>query len=67
MHPLVSVMVFEDNFEYWSERDLKGIPRSFRKRIGRSKTARIPYPDRMFEPIGKFVENLSNRKKFSNA
>ncbi len=66
MHPLVSVMdVFEDNFEYWSERDLKGIPRSFRKRIGEVGNCKLiqPYPDRMFEPDPEIVENLFKSKE----
>ena len=65
MKPLVSVIdVFEDNLEYWTERDLQGIPFSFRKRIGELGKSKLIQPDldRMFEIDPEIVENLSKSK-----
>ena len=65
MQPLVSVIdVFEDNFEYWVERDLHGIPPSFRKRIGELGNCKLIQPDldRMFELDPEIVENLFESK-----
>jgi predicted transcriptional regulator len=62
MQPLVSTIeLFEDNFEYWSEKDLKGIPPSFRKRLGELGKCNIIQPDldRMFELDREVAENLS--------
>lgn len=61
MEPLVDVIdVFEKNFEYWSERDLQGIPSEFRKRIGELGKCKLIQPDldRMFEIDPEIVENL---------
>lgn len=62
MRSLVNVIdVFEDNFEYWTERDLQGIPFSFRKRVGELGKSTLIQPDldRMFEIDPVIVENLS--------
>lgn len=62
MQPLVSLIeVFEDNFDYWTERDLQGIPFSFRKRLGELRKCKLIQPDldRMFELDSEVVENLS--------
>ncbi|AKB18099.1 MULTISPECIES: winged helix-turn-helix domain-containing protein [unclassified Methanosarcina] len=62
MKPLVSTIeLFEDNFEYWSEKDLQGAPPSFRKRLGELRKCELIQPDldRMFEVDPKVVENLS--------
>lgn len=62
MQPLVSMIdVFEENFEYWAERDLQGIPPSFRKRLGEFRNCKLIQPDldRMFELDPEIVENLS--------
>ena len=62
MKPLVSVIdVFEDNLEYWTERDLQGIPFSFRIRIGELGKSKLIQPDldRMFEIDPEIVENFS--------
>jgi predicted transcriptional regulator len=62
MQPLVSVIdVFEDNFDYWAERDLQGIPPFFRRRLGELKKCKLIQPDldRMFELDPEIVENLS--------
>ncbi len=62
MQPLVSIIeVFEDNFDYWTERDLQGIPLSFRKRLGELRNCKLIQPDldRMFELDPEIVENLS--------
>lgn len=62
MQPLVSIIdVFEDNFDYWTERDIQGIPPSFRKRLGEFGKCKLIQPDldRMFELDPEIVENLS--------
>lgn len=62
MQPLVSIIdVFEDNFDYWVERDFQGIPPSFRKRLGELRKCKLIRPDldRMFELDPEIVENLS--------
>jgi len=62
MQPLVSVIdVFEDNFDYWAERDFQGIPTSFRRRLGELRKCKLIQPDldRMFELDPEIVENLS--------
>lgn len=64
MQPLVSTIeLFENNFEYWSEKDLQGIPFSFRKKklgeLGKCKLIQ-PDLDRMFELDPEVVENLSS-------
>jgi predicted transcriptional regulator len=63
MKPLVSTIeLFEDNFEYWSEKDLQGIPPSFRKRVGELGKCELIQPDldRMFEIDPEVVEQLSS-------
>lgn len=65
MQPLVTIIdVFEDNFGYWTERDLHGIPASFRKRIGELGNCKLIQPDldRMFELDPEIVENLFESK-----
>lgn len=62
MQPLVSIIdVFEDNFDYWAERDFQGIPPSFRRRLGELGKCKLIQPDldRMFELDPEIVENLS--------
>jgi predicted transcriptional regulator len=62
MQPLVSTIeLFEDNFDYWAEKDLQGIPFSFRKRLGELGKCKLIQPDldRMFEIDQEVVENLS--------
>lgn len=62
MQPLVSTIeLFEDNFEYWSEKDLQGTPPSFRNRLGELGKCKLIQPDldRMFELDPEFVKNLS--------
>lgn len=62
MQPLVSTIeLFEDNFDYWSEKDLQGIPLSFKKRLGELGKCKLIHPDldRMFELDPEVVENLS--------
>ncbi|WP_292388264.1 helix-turn-helix transcriptional regulator [Methanosarcina sp. UBA5] len=62
MQPLVSVIdVFEDNFDYWAERDFQGIPPSFRSRLGELRKCKLIQPnlDRMFELDPEIVEDLS--------
>lgn len=63
MQPLVSTIeLFEDNFEYWSEKDLQGIPLSFKKKLGELGKCKLIQPDldRMFELDPEVVENLSS-------
>lgn len=62
MEPLISTIeLFEENFDYWSEKDLQGIPPSFRKRLGELGKCKLIQPDldRMFELDPEVVENLS--------
>ena len=62
MQSLVSITdVFEENFEYWAERDLQGIPPSFKKRLGELGKSKLIQPDldRMFELNPEIAENLS--------
>ncbi len=62
MQPFVSTIeLFEDNVEYWSEKDLQGIPLSFRKRLGELGKCNLIQPDldRMFELDPEVAENLS--------
>jgi len=66
MQPLVTLIdVFEENFEYWAERDLQGIPPSFRKRLGELRRCKLIQPDldRMFELDPEIVENLSKSNR----
>ncbi|MDR7665247.1 DUF1724 domain-containing protein [Methanosarcina sp. Z-7115] len=57
MQPLVSIIdVFEDNFEYWTERDLHEIPPSFRKLIGELGIANFTVVDKFFM-ISLFPKN----------
>ena len=66
MQPLVSIIeVFEDNFDYWVERDFQGIPPSFRKRLGELRKCKLIQPDldRMFELDTEIVENLSKSSR----
>lgn len=63
MQPLVSTIeLFEDNFEYWSEKDLQGLPSSFKKRLGELGKCKLVQPDldRMFELDPEVVDNLSS-------
>ena len=62
MQPLVNTIeLFEDNFEYWSEKDLQGIPLPFRNRLGEFGKCKLIQPDldRMFELDQEVAENLS--------
>jgi predicted transcriptional regulator len=66
IQPLVSIIeVFEDNFDYWAERDFQGIPPSFRKRLGELQKCKLIQPDldRMFELDPEIVENLSKSSR----
>lgn len=63
MQPLVSTIeLFEDNFDYWSERDLQGLSPYFKKRLGELGKCKLIQPDldRMFELDPEVVENLSS-------
>lgn len=62
MQPLVNAIeLFEDNFEYWSEKDLQGLPPSFKKKLGELGKCKLIQPDldRMFELDPEVVKNLS--------
>jgi len=61
MPPLLETLeVFEDNFDYWSQRNLEGIPPVLRSRIGDLKNCKLIRPDlsHMFELDSEYVENL---------
>lgn len=65
MEPLVNLIdVFENNFDYWSDRDLQGIPPAFRKRLGELGTCKLIQPDldRMFEIDPEVAGNLFESK-----
>ena len=57
--------VLEENFEYWTKRNLEGIPSFLRKRIFELKNCKLILPDisRMFELNPKFVEKLHFSKQ----
>lgn len=61
MKPLVNIIdVFEDNFDYWTERDLQGIPFPFKKWLEELEKCRLIQPDldRMFELDPEILGNL---------
>lgn len=61
MPPLLDTLeVLEDNFDYWSRRNLEGIPQVLRRRIGELKNCKLIRPDlsHMFELNPEFVENF---------
>ena len=61
MPPLLDTLeVLEDNFDYWSRRNLEGIPQALRSRIYELKNCKLIRPDlsHMFELDYEFVENL---------
>ncbi|WP_440956148.1 helix-turn-helix transcriptional regulator [Methanosarcina sp. Mfa9] len=62
MEPIVSTLeLFEENFEYWAERDLCGIPPELRKRLWELGKCKLIRPDleRMFEFDPEFMDNLN--------
>lgn len=61
MEPLLNTFkLFEGNFEYWSERDLQGIPISLRMRLGELGKCTLIRPDLnyMFELNREFVDQV---------
>lgn len=52
--------VLEENFDYWTKRNLEGIPPFLRKRLFELKNSRLILPDvsHMFELNPEFVEKL---------
>ncbi|WP_240664394.1 winged helix-turn-helix domain-containing protein [Methanosarcina sp. MSH10X1] len=61
MPPLLETLkVLEDNFDYWSRRNLEGIPSVLQGRIGELKNCKLIRPDlsHMFELDPEYVENL---------
>ncbi len=61
MPPLLDTLeVLEENFDYWSRRNLEGIPQVLRSRIGELKNCKLIRPDlsHMFELDPEYVENL---------
>jgi len=61
MEPLLnSFQLFERDFEYWSERDLRGIPFTLRTRLGELGKCTLIRPDLnyMFELNREFVDQL---------
>ena len=66
MSPLLDTLeVLEGNFDYWSRRNLEGIPPFLRSRIGELKNCKLIRPDicHMFELDPEFVENLLLSRK----
>jgi predicted transcriptional regulator len=66
MPPLLDTLeVLEDNFDYWSRRNLEGIPQVLRYRMYELKNCKLIRPDlsHMFELDPKFVENFLLSRK----
>lgn len=57
---LSTLEVLEENFDYWTKRNLEGIPPFLRKRIFELKNCKLILPDisHMFELNPEFVEKL---------
>ncbi|WP_410509246.1 winged helix-turn-helix domain-containing protein [Methanosarcina hadiensis] len=62
---LGTLEVLEDNFEYWTKRNLEGIPPFLRKRIFELKNCKLILPDisHMFELNPEFIEQLHLSKQ----
>nr|WP_255679967.1 winged helix-turn-helix domain-containing protein [Methanosarcina sp. DH2] len=61
MAPLIGAFeVFEDNLDYWAQKDLTGIPSFLRLKLGKLSQYKViePQLNRMFEPPEEFVNNL---------
>src|SRR5512133_3047559 len=61
MPPFLSTLeVLESNFDYWTKRNLEGIPPFLRKRFFELKNCKLILPDisHMFELNREFVEKL---------
>ncbi|MDY9926589.1 winged helix-turn-helix domain-containing protein [Methanosarcina sp.] len=61
MAPLIGAFeVFEDNLDYWAQKDLTGIPSFLRLKLGKLSQYKViePQLNRMFEPSEEFVNNL---------
>ncbi|WP_440946230.1 helix-turn-helix transcriptional regulator [Methanosarcina sp. T3] len=52
--------VFENNLDYWGQKDLTGIPSFLRLKLGKLARSRVIEPplNRMFEPPEEFVDSL---------
>jgi len=52
--------VFEDNLDYWGQKDLSGIPSFLRLKLGKLARSKVIEPpiNRMFEPPEEFIDNL---------
>jgi len=61
MPPFLDTLgVLEENFDYWTKRNLEGIPPFLRKRLFELKNCKLIHPDvsHMFELNPEFVEKL---------
>ena len=66
MQPLVDILsVLGDNYDYWSNRDLNGIPKQLFKRIGELGECTVVEPDlnHMFEPPQQLKDSLDTTKR----
>ncbi|MCC4765222.1 DUF1724 domain-containing protein [Methanosarcina sp. DH1] len=66
MEPLLDTLqVIEENAEYWQDRDLSELPRTFLKRLNELKFCFLvrPDPDNIFEPSSVFLDNIRKSKK----
>jgi predicted transcriptional regulator len=66
MEPLLDTLqVIEGNADYWQERDLTALPRTFLERLNELKSCFLvkPDPDNIFEPSAVFRENIGKSKK----
>jgi len=52
--------VFEENLDYWGQKDLTGIPSFLRLKLGKLACSRVIEPplNRMFEPPEEFIDSL---------
>lgn len=66
MLPLLNTLqVLEENFDFWVDRDLEGIPPFLIRRLGELKHCMVLEPDlsRIYEPHMEFSKNLVASKK----
>ncbi|HII78855.1 MAG TPA: winged helix-turn-helix domain-containing protein [Methanosarcina sp.] len=62
MVPLLGTLeVFEDNLDYWAQKDLTGIPSFLRLKLGMLSRYKViePQLNRMFEPPEEFINYLN--------
>ncbi len=66
MEPLINTLqVIEENADYWKERHLTPLPRTFLERLDELHSCFIvkPDPDNIFEPPAVFLDNIEKSKR----